>query len=158
MPARATGRSAILATATRYFGHFEGDPQNYRAKDEVKNFRETVDALKQMREKVTGAGIFTAEELDAIDDEVLALIDSSVERAHRPDAGRGHDDVRCLHRLLRRRVMAVLTMRDALNQALHEEMERDPSVIVMGEDVAGGSGGTSGNIEAAGAFSVSPRG
>lgn len=46
--------------------------------------------------------------------------------------------------------MAVLTMRDALNQALHEEMERDPSVIVMGEDVAGGSGGTSGNIEAAG--------
>ena len=40
--------------------------------------------------------------------------------------------------------MAVMTMRDALNQALHEEMERDPSVIVMGEDVSGGAGGTSG--------------
>ena len=46
--------------------------------------------------------------------------------------------------------MAQLSMRDALNQALHEEMERDSRVIVMGEDVAGGSGGTSGNIEAAG--------
>ncbi|MCE0506182.1 MULTISPECIES: alpha-ketoacid dehydrogenase subunit beta [unclassified Roseivivax] len=46
--------------------------------------------------------------------------------------------------------MAEMTMRDALNQALHEEMERDQSVIVMGEDVAGGSGGSSGNPEAAG--------
>jgi pyruvate dehydrogenase E1 component alpha subunit len=71
----------VLATATRYFGHFEGDPQNYRAKDEVKNFRETVDAMKTIREKVTGAGIFTAEELDEIDAEVLALIDSCVESA-----------------------------------------------------------------------------
>ncbi|SPJ26033.1 thiamine pyrophosphate-dependent dehydrogenase E1 component subunit alpha [Palleronia abyssalis] len=72
------GPSAILATATRYFGHFEGDPQNYRAKDEVKNFRETKDALKRIREKVTGAGIFTAEDLDSIDAEVLKLIDDSV--------------------------------------------------------------------------------
>ncbi|GKY89610.1 thiamine pyrophosphate-dependent dehydrogenase E1 component subunit alpha [Sinisalibacter aestuarii] len=75
------GPAAILATATRYFGHFEGDPQAYRAKDEVKTFRETVDAMKTIREKVTGAGIFTAEELDEIDAEVLALIDSSVDSA-----------------------------------------------------------------------------
>ena len=46
--------------------------------------------------------------------------------------------------------MAVMTMRDALNQALHEEMERDPSVIVMGEDVSGGAGGTSRTRDAAG--------
>ena len=75
------GPAAVLAVATRYFGHFEGDPMNYRAKDEVKNFRETVAALKQIREKVTGAGIFTAEELDAIDAEVLALIAASVDSA-----------------------------------------------------------------------------
>src|SRR3977135_3435141 len=31
--------------------------------------------------------------------------------------------------------MAVLTMRDALNQALKEELERDPSVFLMGEEV-----------------------
>lgn len=46
--------------------------------------------------------------------------------------------------------MAVMTMRDALNAALHEEMERDPDVIVIGEDVSGGAGGTSGKREAAG--------
>ena len=32
--------------------------------------------------------------------------------------------------------MAVMTMRDALNQALKEELERDPSVFLMGEEVA----------------------
>jgi pyruvate dehydrogenase E1 component beta subunit len=32
--------------------------------------------------------------------------------------------------------VAVLTYRDALNQALREEMQRDPSVFLMGEEVA----------------------
>ena len=32
--------------------------------------------------------------------------------------------------------MAVMTMRDALNQALAEELARDPSVFLMGEEVA----------------------
>jgi pyruvate dehydrogenase E1 component beta subunit len=41
-------------------------------------------------------------------------------------------------------------MRDAINQALHLEMERDARVIVLGEDVSGGAGGTSGSREAAG--------
>jgi len=32
--------------------------------------------------------------------------------------------------------MAVMTMRDALNQALREELKRDPNVFIMGEEVA----------------------
>ena len=31
--------------------------------------------------------------------------------------------------------MAVMTMRDALNQALREELARDASVFLMGEEV-----------------------
>ena len=46
--------------------------------------------------------------------------------------------------------MPQITMRDALNQALHQEMERDERVIVLGEDVSGGAGGTSGEREASG--------
>jgi pyruvate dehydrogenase E1 component beta subunit len=42
------------------------------------------------------------------------------------------------------------SFRDALNDALHLEMARDPSVIVLGEDVSGGAGGTSGQREASG--------
>ena len=46
--------------------------------------------------------------------------------------------------------MTKRTMREALNDALHLEMARDPTVIVIGEDVAGGAGGTSGQRDVAG--------
>jgi len=46
--------------------------------------------------------------------------------------------------------MTKKTMREAINEALHLEMARDPSVIVIGEDVAGGAGGTSGQRDVAG--------
>ena len=42
------------------------------------------------------------------------------------------------------------SFRDALNEAMHLEMARDPTVIVLGEDVSGGAGGTSGDREASG--------
>ncbi|VAW11773.1 Acetoin dehydrogenase E1 component beta-subunit [hydrothermal vent metagenome] len=34
----------------------------------------------------------------------------------------------------------MLSMKDALNEALDQEMTRDPTVIVMGEDIVGGTG------------------
>jgi pyruvate dehydrogenase E1 component beta subunit len=46
--------------------------------------------------------------------------------------------------------MAQKSFRDALNEALHLEMARDAAVIVLGEDVSGGAGGTSGQREASG--------
>ena len=36
--------------------------------------------------------------------------------------------------------MAVMMMREALNSAIAQEMDRDPSLIIMGEDVVGGMG------------------
>ena len=38
--------------------------------------------------------------------------------------------------------MSIKTFRQALNEALHLEMSRDKNVIVFGEDVCGGTGGT----------------
>ncbi len=38
--------------------------------------------------------------------------------------------------------MAQKSYRQAINEALHSEMARDPNVILMGEDLTGGAGGT----------------
>ncbi len=65
-------------------------------------------------------------------------------------AGRVRTRNRRLHLLLSRRAMPQKSFRDALNEALHLEMERDGSIIVLGEDVSGGAGGTSGQREASG--------
>ena len=75
------GPSTIEATITRYYGHFEGDPQNYRAKDEVANMRVTMDCLKRFRARAESDHRVQLNELDAIDVEVLALVDQAVAEA-----------------------------------------------------------------------------
>lgn len=80
--ARATGGAfAIEALTTRFYGHFEGDPQRYRARDEVARHRETMDCLKRFRARMAESGELGATELDAIDREVLAEIDAAVAAA-----------------------------------------------------------------------------
>jgi pyruvate dehydrogenase E1 component beta subunit len=46
--------------------------------------------------------------------------------------------------------MAIKTYREALNEVMHSEMERDSNVFVCGEDISGGAGGSSGEREASG--------
>ncbi|MEM6850267.1 MAG: thiamine pyrophosphate-dependent dehydrogenase E1 component subunit alpha [Pseudomonadota bacterium] len=77
---------------TRFFGHFEGDPQKYRAKDEVKRHRETMDCLTAFRDQVTGDGVLAESDLKAVDEAVLALIDEAVEEA-RSAPGPSTDEV-----------------------------------------------------------------
>ena len=72
------GPSAIEATAVRFHGHFEGDAQRYRARDESANCRRSMDCLSRFRDQITQSGLVTPGQLEAIDAEVLALIDSAV--------------------------------------------------------------------------------
>ena len=90
------GPSAVECSTTRYFGHFEGDPQKYRAKGEVAEHRETRDCLKNFRTRVAGEGWLDAAELDAIDSQVLEQIDAAVSAAKNsplPDADELYTDV-----------------------------------------------------------------
>ena len=75
------GPSTIEAKTTRFFGHFEGDPMLYRAKDEVARHRETMDCLRIFRARVGAEGLLDGAALDAVDAEVMALIDRSVAAA-----------------------------------------------------------------------------
>ena len=75
------GPATLEAVTTRFFGHFVGDPQKYRHKDEVAEHRETMDCLKIFRTRVTGEGWLTDADLDAVDAEVMDLIDRAVDEA-----------------------------------------------------------------------------
>lgn len=77
--AREGGGPALLeCKMIRFFGHFEGDQQTYRGKGEVEHIRANQDCLKLFADKVLDAGVIKKPELDAIDKEIVKLIDEAV--------------------------------------------------------------------------------
>ncbi len=78
---RGDGPSAIEASAMRYYGHFEGDPQLYRAKSEIKTLMKNADPICNFVSRVTDSGVLTADELAVVDTEILAMLDEKVEAA-----------------------------------------------------------------------------
>ena len=76
-----SGPAGVFAEQGRYHGHFVGDPQNYRGEGELDELRDKHDPLKKFRARVAETGDVSAEELDAIDAEVLALIEQAVTEA-----------------------------------------------------------------------------
>ena len=80
--ARAGGGPSLLeCKVNRYYGHFEGDQQTYRAPGEVDELRRTRDCLEGFAGRVTSAGEVSADDLRAVDSEVQALIDDAVTKA-----------------------------------------------------------------------------
>jgi TPP-dependent pyruvate/acetoin dehydrogenase alpha subunit len=80
--ARAGGGPSLLeCKVNRYYGHFEGDQQTYRAPGEVDELRRTRDCLAGFASRVTSAGEVGADDLRRVDAEVEALIDDAVTRA-----------------------------------------------------------------------------
>jgi len=75
------GPSAIYADCPRYFGHFVGDPQNYRTKKELEDIRENQDCVKKFRATVLADGSVSENDLDAEDAKVMTLIDKAVTEA-----------------------------------------------------------------------------
>jgi pyruvate dehydrogenase E1 component alpha subunit len=74
------GPTLIEVKFTRYYGHFEGDQQTYRA-DEVARARAESDCLERFRARVTADGGLDAARLDGIDAEIAAFIDDAVAKA-----------------------------------------------------------------------------
>jgi len=72
---RGKGPSLIEVEVTRFFGHFEGDAQTYRSRDEAERARRERDCLANFRRTVVAEGILDAGELDLVDTDVADLID-----------------------------------------------------------------------------------
>jgi TPP-dependent pyruvate/acetoin dehydrogenase alpha subunit len=67
----------LVCNTFRLTGHYVGDPQVYRPKDEVKQLRETQDPIEKLRERLE----LTDEEFEELDDEVTEVVEGSVEFA-----------------------------------------------------------------------------
>jgi pyruvate dehydrogenase E1 component alpha subunit len=67
----------LLCETYRLVGHYVGDPQVYRPKDEMKELRETQDPLDRVLERLE----LSDEEREAIEREVDELVEASVEFA-----------------------------------------------------------------------------
>ena len=95
--ARAGGGPSLLEfKLNRYYGHFEGDAQTYRGKDEVKKLRDEKDCLKLFHSRVTETKLLDRKQLEGIDREVMGLIENAVMRAKAapyPSAAELHTDV-----------------------------------------------------------------
>jgi TPP-dependent pyruvate/acetoin dehydrogenase alpha subunit len=80
--ARSGGGPTLLeCKVMRYFGHFEGDQQTYRAENEVEDLRRERDCLNAFARRVTEAGIVEVDELAAIDAASRQLMDEAVSEA-----------------------------------------------------------------------------
>ena len=78
------GQGPILLEARtyRFFGHFVGDPQNYRAKEEVEEWKKR-DPIQMFRARVIQEGKIAAGELDAIEAQITKDIAAAVDFARK---------------------------------------------------------------------------
>jgi acetoin:2,6-dichlorophenolindophenol oxidoreductase subunit alpha len=75
------GPGLLECRMIRFFGHFEGDAQTYKAKGENEHNRATRDCLKLFAARMSETGVLSHAEMETIDREVLALIEDAVASA-----------------------------------------------------------------------------
>ena len=143
---RAGGGPVFVEAVTyRWHGHYEGDPEKYRDKDELAEWQQR-DPLVITRARLLGRGV-EQERIDWIEAQVRARIDAAVDAARQappPDMS-----------VLRSSVYAprpavpepdwtptpggeIFRTMDAVRLALEGELEVNPGVFVAGVDVGKG--------------------
>src|SRR5262245_12022322 len=76
---RGEGPTLIEAKTYRFEGHFLGDPEPYRTREEVAKARASRDPLVQFGAVLQQLGVASAERLQGIDDEVKQEVEAAVE-------------------------------------------------------------------------------
>lgn len=89
------GPSLIECKTYRWLGHWTGDPQVYRTREEVEAWKEK-DAIRRLREYMLAEGIATIDEINEIEMKSKADVDAAAEFAMNspePDPATVTDDV-----------------------------------------------------------------
>ncbi|MEX1139494.1 MAG: dehydrogenase E1 component subunit alpha/beta [Bacteroidota bacterium] len=148
---RGDGPALIVANVVRLLPHSSSDDdRKYRSKDDLERDK-GLDPIPKMAAMLIEQGHLTEKEAANIPDEVRADVDAAVEAAEArsmPDAGTvTHHVYGTAHENPPESFVEPdhggnkIVIVDAINHALHEEMERDERMLVFGEDVADGKGG-----------------
>jgi 2-oxoisovalerate dehydrogenase E1 component len=141
------GPTFIECDTIRLGGHYNGDIQHYRPKDDIKAAAER-DPLVLLGEILKKEEIATAEQLAAMDEEIIAEIEQVIERVRQaplpdPDTASSHvvAPVEQISNKPNEHTNGQqMTYGKAVNEALRIELGARPELLAYGEDV-GHSGG-----------------
>ncbi len=89
----AKGPVFLLANTYRLTGHYVGDPQVYRAREEVREVRQTQDPIDKLRAKVA----IPDEEWDELERDVAEIVAASVEFAQNGTDPRPEDALKNIY-------------------------------------------------------------
>ncbi len=132
---RKESHPAFLEVRTyRYRGHSMSDPASYRTKDELEKYR-LDDPIIRLRAQLTREGKLSNEQFDQLDKRAKETVPGLRKVCRRKPRTAGQKTLR-LRVFQRSQAVREITYRQALNEALAEELERDPDVFLMGEEVA----------------------
>ena len=143
------GPVCLVADVIRLLPHSSSDNHaKYRTPEELEADRQ-VDPLVRMELQLIEAGVLTADQVTAIQAEVKQEVDAAALWADQqpdpyPSTATKHVYFEGNDGLTYEASTPSgdpVVMVDAINHALHEEMERNDKMLVYGEDVAGGKGG-----------------
>jgi 2-oxoisovalerate dehydrogenase E1 component len=143
------GPTLIVSEVVRLLPHSSSDDhRKYRTSEELEEDRGK-DPILQFALDCTESGVIKPEEIDTVQQEVKEIVDKAADWAleqpsPEPETAMNHVFVEYRSKekpVSPRENGERAVMVDAINHALHEEMERDEKVIVYGEDIADPKGG-----------------
>ncbi|MDK2896316.1 MAG: 2-oxoisovalerate dehydrogenase component [Candidatus Atribacteria bacterium] len=152
---RGEGPSLLECKTYRYLGHSKSDPRAYRTREEEKEWKKR-DAIQRYRGWLLENKVASSEEIDRIEQEVEEELEKAVtfaeESPYPPleeitkdvyleedfaeiERKKGVKVVNSINEWSANSKMRTITYREALNEALREELKRDENVVILGEDV-----------------------
>ena len=72
------GPAFLHVVTNRVYGHFEGDAQTYKTKEENENIRNNKDPIKIFKKKVIESGLLDIQQLDEIQNEMQSKVKKSI--------------------------------------------------------------------------------
>ena len=146
---RGEGPTVLVTDVVRLLAHSSSDDQTkYRSKEELERDRQR-DPINRMKDALIDAGMLTQEDFEQMEKDVTDEVNDATDTAEAkatPDPSTAtaylySPDPPALEYEKNPPAGNKIVLVDAINHALHEEMEHNERMIVYGQDVQDGKGG-----------------